>query len=883
MKNIFNFNKGKNLSTFKKENVHPNVYEHLNSEVKLDSNGNLKSDKNELLLPPKWQKTLSGFDGICNFYYDAINDYHYFSEKLPEIFGISVKQQFKPSLKLLLQLVHEKDRIRVNDTVQKAVQNRTGYQTEYRIVRKDQSIRYLFEQTEIILDPNGNLDGFVGFIQDITNSKISSEVLENEKQLMPLYENPDVGIWSIDITTGNCLECSKGIEQVTGYSKGDFNNGIQWASLVHQEDLSKYLEVQHQLNAGISLRHQYRIHHKNGNVKWVQDYTIPTLDENGNLIRVDGLTSDITEQKLLEEKLNFLAEYDSLTKLPNQQKFNAQLQAMANNYANSHRKFAVLILDMDRFKYITGTIGHHIGDKLIVQVAERINKILSTKEFLARYREDRFCIIVENIASIEAVKYLAQQLISSFNEPFFVEDYQLFVSLNIGISTFPENGINSVELLRNAKLALFKSQKEGKSNYHIISQSNSIQSYKSFIIGRDLKKALENNEMALYFQPRVDAITNVIIGAEALIRWIHPEWGIISPHEFLAIAEENGLIKEVDDWVLNEACSILRKWKESNMGTIPISINISAIHFSIYNWQNTVAKVIKEADIDPRNIEFEITESLLLNNNRIVQNTIDFFRNMGIKISLDDFGTGYSSLAYLTKFSFDTIKVDKSFIRDMLQDEKVLFIVKSIFLMAKELNIKVVAEGVETLKQLKELRKLQCNEIQGYLYSHPVPITEFEALLKTKTLMPLDPESKAKQSNRKYHRTQFSNPLEADMQILSIGGKSVQLGKTKVLVQDMSVGGLRFVSNLTLPVREDIIFQFKVELLGRSISMLGRVIWKEEMNEELLEYGVSFMIDQNEQIKINTLLSSYHVLLKNKHNLPSHRLTSEHINHYFKN
>ena len=265
-----------------------------------------------------------------------------------------------------------------------------------------------------------------------------------------------------------------------------------------------------------------------------------------------------------------------------------------------------------------------------------------------------------------------------------------------------------LELLRNANLALSKSQKRGKNNYKILSHSSSIQSYKTFSIGRDLKKAIENNEMILYFQPRVDANSNQIISAEALIRWNHPEWGLISPHEFLTLAEENGLITDIDDWVLKEVCNQIKKWKKEQLQTVPISINISAVHFMKQDWPSTVAKVIRETGIHPHDIEFEITESTLLNNTEMVKSTIDSLRELGIKIALDDFGKGYSSLSYLTQFPFDVIKIDKSFIRNMHNSDRDYHIAKSIIYLAKGLQIKVVAEGVETIQQLKILQKEQC-------------------------------------------------------------------------------------------------------------------------------------------------------------------------------
>ena len=398
------------------------------------------------------------------------------------------------------------------------------------------------------------------------------------------------------------LNCSKGIEYISGYTKDDFNNGIQWSSIIHPEDLPQYLENQHKLESGKILHHQYRIIHKNGDIKWVQDYTIPTLDDNGKLIQLNGLTSDITEQKVLKEKIKYLSDYDHLTKLPNRQKFIEKLQELIDEYANSNHQFAVMKLDIDRFKYVNDTLGNQVGDELLIQISDRLSKHLTPHDMLARRGGDEFMVLIGKMESIESLKIVVNKMIECLNAPFYIKEYQLFVTASIGISTYPENGVSSLELLRNANLALSKSQKSGKNNYKILSHSSSIQSYKTFSIGRDLKKAIENNEMILYYQPRVDAHSNQIISAEALIRWNHPEWGLISPHEFLTLAEENGLITEIDDWVLKEVCNQIKKWKNEQLQTVPISINISAVHFMKQDWPSTVARVIQEAGIHPHDI-----------------------------------------------------------------------------------------------------------------------------------------------------------------------------------------------------------------------------------------------------------------------------------------
>ncbi|MFJ8234632.1 EAL domain-containing protein [Ureibacillus sp. NPDC094379] len=841
-----------------------------------------EKQEREKILSNKMREAFNGIDYVCNYYYDAINDYHYFSKQFNDIFKISEDIHFTPSLKHVLRYVHPDDHERVKNTVERALNERVGFQITYQIVLQDQTIRLVKEKAEILLDHKGHLDGLVGFIQDITDQKTSNDLVDKENHIKILYNNPDVGIWSMDLKKGECINSSKGIKHITGYTKEDFNNGLQWTSIVHKEDLKKYLDNQVKLELGNIIQHQYRILNKNGDIRWIQDYTIPTINEVGRLVRLDGLTSDITEQKVLQEKIEFMANYDFLTKLPNRYKFIEKIEQLTEKYSHSNFQFAIITLDIDSFKYVNDTVGSVVGDELLKQFTNRITDLLSPKDMLARRGGDEFIMLLDKIGPIRELEAQVTKIIECLNEPFKIKDFQLYITASIGISTYPENGLTSLELLRNANLALQNAKKDGKNNYHILSHSNSIQSFKNYSIGRDLKKALERKEMVLYFQPRVDSRTNQIIGAEALIRWNHTEWGLISPREFLTIAEENGLITEIDDWVLNEACNQIKNWKNRGIRVVPISINISAIHFLKPDWPNKVAEVIRDAGIQRDEIEFEITESIILNKLEMVKSSILRLKELGIKIIMDDFGKGYSSLSYLTEYPFDVIKIDKSFIRNMHHSDRDLHLTKSIIYMARGLNIRVVAEGVETLQQLKILQEQECYEIQGYLFSHPVQVNEFEELLKKKTLLPMDPEQKAKQSKRKHYRLNFPYPLEANIKLVSIASRSMELGVSKVLVEDISVGGLRFVSNLKLPIRGDVIYQFETELLGESVTLNGNIVWKEEMNEDLVEYGIKFVIDEDELASFSTLLNSFIIILKNSSNLPPYRKASINRYQYFK-
>lgn len=849
--------------------------------VILHDSSEFQNQKNELNQFKMMRKTFDELEYICDFYYDAINDYIYFSSQITDMLQIDPKKEFIPSIKHFLRYVHPDERERVKNTYETALEERKSYQIEYRIVRQDQSTLLIREQGGILFDPKGNVEGLFGFLQDITEHEIPDDVMQKGQQLKELYNNPHVGIWSIDMQNDKTMKASTGIEYITGYTKEDFENGLIWESIVYKADLQQFLANQSPLSEGNIVHHQYRIINKKGDIKWVQDYTIPILDDNGDMVLLHGLITDITQQKELEEKINYLANFDPLTNLPNRNKFNEELEQIIKGYSNSTNQFAVLKLDINGFKYINNTLGNKLGDELLKKFPRRVKSYLSRDDMIARRSSDEFILLIKKIESIDVLKEKIKQIVECLNEPFNIQEYRLYVTASIGVSTYPENGQTSLEIMRNASLALQNAQKEGNEAYHILSQSSSIQSFKDHSLGRDIKNAIDNKELVLYYQPRVDSNSNQIIGAEALIRWNHSEWGLVSPVGFLTIAEENGLITKLDDWVLEEVCNQIRKWKDTNINVVPISINITAANFMKPDWPSKVAATIQEAGIHPQDIEFEITESMILNNTELVTKSISILKELGIKIILDDFGKGYSSLSYLTQYPFDVIKIDKSFIRNMHNDERNMHLIKSIIYMVKGLNLRVVAEGVETINQLKVLQNEYCHEIQGYLFSRPLPMNEFETLLQKKILLPTDPKEKAKHDRRSHSRFKFHDPLEANIKLLSIAGRNIEIGVSKVFVTDISVGGLRFVSNLKLPIRGDVIYQFITELLGEPIKLKGSIVWKEEMNEDLTEYGIKFLCEKEEQAPF-TLLNSFIVLSKDSKTLPSYRkVDTLGINEYF--
>lgn len=837
--------------------------------------------KKEVVLAKKSKKLIGDLKDVCNFYYDAINDYYYFTKQFASIFGINDDVTPTLSLNQMLRYIHPDNREFVKNTVLNAMKDRTGYEIEYRILQKDGKEHKVFERAEIYLDCSGNLDGFVGIIQDITLHNVFKELMEEESVIERLYDNPDVGIWSFDVLQGKYSN-SKGLEQISGFTVEDLNDQIEWKSIVHPDDVQTYIHNQLKLNRGEVSHQQYRIIQKNGVIKWVLEYTIPKLDSNGNLIRLFGVITDITDKKMLEEKIQFMANYDLLTKLPNRNRFIEKLEKLIEEYSQRGKQFAVLKMDIDRFKYINDTLGSEVGDELLKQFTNRVNRCLREKDMFARAGSDEFMISIEDLKSINTLNDLVKRINEYLEQPFHIQKQPLYITVSIGISIYPDNGKKALELLRNANLALHEVKKTGGNNYHILSHTNSIQSFKDYSLSRDIKKVIENNEMTLYFQPRVDTETNQIIGAEALIRWNHPEWGLISPHAFIPIAEENGVISAIDEWVFKEVCCQIRDWKHRELNVVPISINVSTIDFLNSNLLHEVTTMIENGCISPEDVEFEITESMLLSKSEQVNNSIMKLKELGLKIILDDFGKGYSTLSYLTQCPFDVIKIDRSFVQNMLYGKGNIHLVKSIIYIARGLNIRIIAEGVETLDQLKILQQEQCHEIQGYLYSRPVPLHKYEVLLKNKELRPIDPTEKNKKISRRDNRLIFPYPLEADMSLVSVAGRKMKLGVAKILIEDISVGGLRFVSNLKLPIRGDVVYRFTTELLHEEIVVYGGNVWKEEINDHLFEYGVKFKLSQEGQSQLATLLDTFIELLKNSTTLPPYRKVDVSMYEYFR-
>ncbi|MFK2825228.1 EAL domain-containing protein [Bacillus sp. B190/17] len=705
----------------------------------------------------------------------------------------------------------------------------------------------------------GKVIGVGGIAKDITEEKeTANELIDTELKFKSLIEEAFVGVYILQ--NGKLIYGNPRLHSLLGAE--DSTSPITFLDYVHPDDHAGMIAVANQLIVGnTGLDHTFRIINKDGSIIDVEAHSKRIYSHNKSTIV--GTLQDVTERKKAEELNKYLAYHDPLTELPNRRFFQEKLEENLIISNTLQQKLAVMYLDLDRFKYINDTLGHSIGDKLLQQISKRLNICLGEKNILARLGGDEFSVILPNITREDQINRHALTIIESLEDPFFIEGYKLFITTSIGISIYPNDGQDAQTLMKNADSALYKSKESGKNTYYIYSSSMNIGTYKTFSLELGLRNAIEMNQLEFYYQPKVCAQTFQITGAEALIRWNHPEWGLVSPGEFIPLAEETGLITELGKWVKYTACAQNKAWQRAGLPAIPISINISARRFMEKNLVKNIIQTLEETQLDPKYLEIEITETSVLENEKVVLSTLDELKSIGVRISLDDFGTGYSSLSYLKRFKgrIHTLKIDRSFIKDLNKEDpdNSNFITKTIIELAQHLKMEVVAEGVETEEQLQILKNYNCETIQGYYFSKPVPADEFVQLLqkgKFEILQKSHGEGiNTLDGRRRYAGMNLDFPLVASMTLVQIGGRRVELGKTNVLIENIGLEGMRFLSDMRLTVHPNIILEFETKLFHQTIKMYGSVSWMNEVQADIFQYGLEFLVAEKERSELSRLLN----------------------------
>ncbi|MEO8384373.1 MAG: PAS domain-containing protein [Betaproteobacteria bacterium] len=503
-----------------------------------------------------------------------------------------------------------------------------------------------------------------------------------------------------------------------------------WRFLVEDDDLQfstanmRLMEPGHPRTT--SLHQNYR---DDGRIIWCEWYNSSLRNEAGEIISVLSLAQDVTTRVLAEERLIYQATHDGLTNLPNRTMLQERMQQAIARARRGGMRVAALFIDLDRFKEVNDTLGHRIGDELLREIAERLKRTLRESDFLVRLSGDEFMVVLEQLSDLEPPRMVANKILDEIRQPTSVEGHEIYVSASIGISLFPDDAKDVESLLKNSDMAMYRAKELGKNAYQFFTAELAAQGTAMRLLENSLRSALLRNEFELYYQPKVDMRSNLIVGAEALLRWHHPTRGMVLPGEFVQLAEEAGLMHEIGNWVLDVAFGQLRRWRENGHGYMRLAINVAAVQFRAVHLIERMKDRLSREKCSPDSIEIEITETGMLRDPDGVGRVLRALRTLGIRVAIDDFGTGYSSLSHLKRFPIDTIKIDKTFVDDILRDREDAAIVSAVIAMARALDLDVIAEGVETEEQRAFLAARGCDAYQGYLFSKAVPIAEFDSML----------------------------------------------------------------------------------------------------------------------------------------------------------
>ncbi|MCO7224883.1 EAL domain-containing protein [Pleionea sp. CnH1-48] len=631
--------------------------------------------------------------------------------------------------------VHHKDQIRIKAALEDYLNGSSeSYEVVYRVVGKDGTWRWLLERGRTSeVNEVGEPVRMTGMLKDISDIKSTEEQL---RLIAAAFENTSDGIWIIDLSY-RIVFVNKAYRKITGYdSKHVVGRKLSLKS--HEEDVSD-LEDRIKKETLETGQWQGEIWdtRKNGEFYPVELSIDSIRDEYSAITHYVGVFSDITSRKRFESELRRMANYDELTSLPNRNLFYDRVNHAIERMDRKRKKLSLLFIDVDQFKKINDSLGHPIGDQLLCEVSIRISKVLKKSDSLSRFGGDEFCALVENVDFSSTSAKVAERIIESFQKPFIVESFSIAVTPSIGIVLYPNDGRDVDTLIKNADTAMYQAKKNGRNTFEFFTEELNHDAKRRLQMESELRDAVENEEFEVYYQPKVDVVSGKIIAMEALARWNSSSRGVVSPAEFIPIAEESGLIISLGRTILRKACIDTARWVEMGFDNLRVAVNLSAVQFRQHKKVlSTIKDALKESSLPEKNLELEITEGMVIDN---FDKTIELMRNvqdLGVHISIDDFGTGYSSLCYLKQLPVNTLKIDRTFIKDLDSCEQDSRIVSSVITLAHGLGLNVVAEGVETMEQLQILKELKCDEIQGFLFSAPVPKGEFHELLLRQSSLP---------------------------------------------------------------------------------------------------------------------------------------------------
>ena len=637
-----------------------------------------------------------------------------------ELLGMTVKQVSHPDDKNVTDAVRAQLRAGVIPS----------FQIEKRYVRKDGSVVWVQLTISVQRDADGNPLNDISVVQDISARKqAEAKVQRSEQRFRNLVELSSDWYWELDAELR--------FREFGGRHEGDRFKAVllgrlAWEIPGTEGDNGGWSSFRGKLEGRQRFRDfEYAYTTGNGKRRHICVSGEPLFDADGRFDGYRGVSRDITARKEAEARIEYLASHDSLTGLPNRVMFSELLNHVLAASQRNQRKFAVLFIDLDRFKFINDSLGHEAGDTLLREVARRLKDNLRASDIVARLGGDEFVMLLQDLRGVEQAGRIARKLLSAVIKPIEIQGQECRVTASIGISVFPDDAQDETALMTHADIAMYHAKEEGKNNFQFYDGRLETLSLERLTLESRLRRAIERDELSLHYQAKLDLASNSIAGVEALLRWNNAELGSVSPAKFIPVAEETGLILSIGKWVLRRACEQSMVWQRAGLPPVRVSVNLSPRQLGDPELLQEVRAVLADTGLTPDLLELEVTESSVMHNVERALEVLGALKGMGVRLAIDDFGTGYSSLAQLKRFPIDTLKVDRSFIRELPADSEDKAIAEAIIAMGKTLSLTVVAEGVETPEQKAFLRERACDQMQGYHFSKPIAADEFAELLRT--------------------------------------------------------------------------------------------------------------------------------------------------------
>ncbi len=624
----------------------------------------------------------------------------------------------------IMDVTHPEDRRITGHYFALAIEGKTdAFTYEKRFVRKDGAFVWGLVTVAWVRDGSGEPLYCVALIQDINPLKTSLKALQEREELYrTLVENVDLGITLID-AEHRVLMVNKAFSRRFEKSAESFNGKHCFSAFRKKAEACADCPGARALESGKSETVVTEGVSEDGRRSTVRVRAFPVFNSEGKADRFIEIVEDISERVQDKERLDHLAYYDQLTNLPNRTLLMDRLNHALARARRFKYKVAVMFLDLDRFKIVNDSYGHHIGDKVLEEISAKLSAMIREADTLARFGGDEFILLIEQFDDLPGIEIVAKKILAILKEPVLIGSRKFHLSASIGISIFPEDGRNSDKLLRRADAAMYRAKEGGRNAYYFFKAKTELRAQKLLKLENEMRSAIDDNHFILHYQPQVNLKTREIIGFEALIRWQHPINGMISPGDFIPLAEETGMIISVGRWALETACLQARRWQSQGKPT-KVAVNISALQFRAGNFPGLIEKILLQSGLSPEFLELELTESIVMGDVGKVIDTMHELSDLGVSIAIDDFGTGYSSLNYLKRFPMKRLKIDQSFISDVEKDPNSAAIADAVISLGQSLGLEVLAEGVETEGQMHFLLERGCTQAQGFLFGRPVPAEE---------------------------------------------------------------------------------------------------------------------------------------------------------------